>query len=78
MSQKNRNRSAVPMALAALLLAACGSRQKPVEPPPPVKDTAFGDAVGAMDKARGVEATMLQQKEGLDHALQEQESPAAE
>jgi hypothetical protein len=76
MSEKNRNRSVVT-ALAALLLVACGSEQKPAEPMP-VQDTVFGDSAGAMDKARAVEGTMKQHKEGLDHALQEQENPTAE
>jgi hypothetical protein len=81
MSQKNSQKNRMPivasMALAALLLAACGSEQKPAEPPP-VKDTAFGDMVGTMDKARGAEATIMQQKEDIDRALEENENPTAE
>jgi uncharacterized lipoprotein YbaY len=65
------------MALAALLLAACGSEQKPAEPPP-VKDTVFGDTVATMDQARSVEGTVMQEKEDLDRALQENEHPTAE
>jgi len=62
-----------PLVLLVLAVAAtgCGSESSP--PPPPVKDTAFGDMAGAMDKARGVEATTMQQKEDLDRAVQEAE-----
>jgi hypothetical protein len=48
-----------------LLLSACGQKQDP----PPVKDTAFGDMVGTMDRARGVEGTVMQQKADTDKAL---------
>jgi nitrous oxide reductase accessory protein NosL len=63
---------------AAVLLAACGqSSEKEKRPePPPVKDTAFGDMVGTMDKARGVEATIQQSKEAIDRAEQDQASGA--
>lgn len=55
-----------------LLLAACGS-QEPPPPPMPVKDTVYGDAVGAMDKARGVEAATMEAKQATDRAIQEAE-----
>lgn len=74
---KIRIQSAASLAFVALLLAACGSEQKPAEPPP-VQDTAFRDMAGAMDKARGVEATLQQEKEALDRKLQENENPTAE
>ena len=77
MSKKSRNRNAASLALAALLLAACGSEQKPPEPPP-VQDTVFGDAAGAMDKARAVEGTVMQHKEDIDRTLQQNENPSAE
>lgn len=77
MSQKTRIQSAASVAVAALMLAACGSEQKPAEPLP-VHDTAFRDMAGTMDKARGVEATLQQQKEALDRKLQDNESPTAE
>jgi hypothetical protein len=77
MSKKSRNRSAAPIALAALLLAACGSAQPPAEPRP-VADTVFGEAAGTLDKARSVEGTVMQQKEDLDRTLQENEQSTAE
>jgi hypothetical protein len=77
MTEKSRNRSALTLALMVSLLAACGSEQKPAEPPP-VAETAFGDMAGAMDKARAVEGTLQQQKEALDRTLQQNENPTAE
>lgn len=56
-------------------LGACGSgaeSQQPAEPPP-VQDTAFGDMVGTMDKARGVQDTVDAQKQELDRQLQSAE-----
>jgi len=58
---------------ALLLLTACGAQDEPRPEPPPVEDTAFGDMVGTMDKARAVEDTTLQHKEDIDRALQESE-----
>lgn len=61
--------------IAPCLLCACGASEDSAPPkqPMPVKDTVLGDMAGAMDKARGVEATTLQHKEDMDRALQEQE-----
>jgi hypothetical protein len=56
-------------------LAACGSHDEPKQPdPPPVRDTAFGDLVRAEDKARGVQDTVMKQKEEADRQLQQQET----
>jgi hypothetical protein len=77
MTKKSRNSYALSIAVAASLLAACGSEQKPTEPPP-VEDTAFRDMTRAMDKARAVEGTMQQHKEALDRSLEEKENPTAE
>lgn len=56
-------------------LGACGggsgSESRPE--PPPVKDTAFGDIAGTMDKARGVQDTADARKQDLDTQLQSQE-----
>ena len=66
------------MMLAAMLLTACGQAEEPKRPePPPVKDTVFGDMVGTMDKARGVEATLQQDKEALDRAVEQAEARSA-
>lgn len=58
-----------------ITLTACGPDPAPKDPspPPPVKNNAFSDMTGAMDKARGVEATTMKQKEDMDRALQETE-----
>jgi hypothetical protein len=77
MTKKSRNRGLLSLALVASLLAACGSEQKPTEPPP-VKDTAFGDMADAVDKARAVEGTVQEHKEAMDRALEENENPSAE
>jgi hypothetical protein len=58
-----------------LLAAACGGTgEEEQRQPPPVEDTAFGDAVGTMDRARAVEDTTLQHKQDLDRAIDEQET----
>jgi nitrous oxide reductase accessory protein NosL len=62
-------------AIAFLALHGCGSSSEQTAPaePPPVKDTAFGDMVGTMDKARGVQNTVDAQKQDLDRQLQSAE-----
>lgn len=59
-------------ALAAILLATagCGSSEPSAPPPPAVKDTVFGDMAGTMDKARGVQDVVQQQKEATDKAIE--------
>jgi nitrous oxide reductase accessory protein NosL len=62
-------RTAFALALVAML-AACGATEdSPRAEPPPVEETAFGDMVGTMDKARGVEDATLQHKQSLDAAV---------
>jgi hypothetical protein len=59
----------------ALVLAGCGrdaDREQDREPPP-VKDTAFGDMAGTMDKARAVQDTVDAHKNELDEQLKSQE-----
>jgi hypothetical protein len=59
--------------IAGCFLAACGSAGDDEErkPQPPVEDTAFGDMVGTMDKARGVEDTTMQHKQDTDKAIEQ-------
>ena len=62
-------RTAFALALVAML-AACGATEdSPRAEPPPVEETAFGDMVGTMDKARGVEDATLQHEQSLDAAV---------
>ena len=69
---KSRTSSAATLVSLSLALAACGSEQKPVAP---AADTPYKEA---MDKARGAETTLQQQKDTLDRTLQENEQPTAE
>jgi hypothetical protein len=60
--------------MCVLVLFGCGSSDREQErEPPPVKDTAFGDMVGTMDKARDVQNTVDEHKQELDKQLQSQE-----
>jgi hypothetical protein len=77
MTNKSRNRSLLSLALVASVLAACGSEQQPAEPPP-VEETAFGDMVGTVEKARAVEGQVQDHKQAMDRALEQNESQAAE
>ena len=56
-------------------MSGCGSSTEPEAPaePPPVKDTVFGDMVGTMDKARGVQDTVDAHKRDLDQRMQSTE-----
>jgi hypothetical protein len=57
------------------LLVGCGAAEDSSErpEPPAVEETAFGEMVGTMDKARSVEGAVLQQKEDIDRAIQDSE-----
>lgn len=68
------------MALACLLLVACGSpRQEPASfdsapgGSPGAGETVLDDMVGTMDRARAVEDITLQHKEALDRAMEQAE-----
>ncbi len=60
--------------LVILTMTGCGASETPEESQsPPIEETAFGETVGTLDKARAVEGTVMQQKEDIDQALQESE-----
>ena len=62
----------------ALALSACGpSHDAPAREPPPVKDTAFGDMVGTIDKAKGVQDTVDAQKRAMDSQVRANEGDEA-
>lgn len=67
------NSRVLSLALVASLLAACGSEQKPTEPPP-IEDTAFRDMARAVDKAHAVEGQVQEHKEAIDRALDQNEN----
>jgi hypothetical protein len=58
--------------VGSLMLIGCGSADRE-RAPPPVEETAFGDMVGTMDKARGVQDTVDAHKQDLDRQLESQE-----
>jgi hypothetical protein len=70
-----QTRSAFAILGAVLLSLGCGAAEDSSESsePTPVEETAFGEMVGTIDKARSVEDTVLQQKEDTDRAIQESE-----
>lgn len=57
-----------PILVCACFLAGCGGSAEPPEPPK-VEDTAFGDMVGTMDRARGVQDTVDAQKQQTDQQI---------
>jgi len=66
-----------PRVLSLLLLsawlAACGSAEEPRKPPP-VEHTVFQDTVVTpIEKAKGVEDTVMQQKRDVDQAVDQSE-----
>ena len=65
----------LPAAVCLCVLNGCGSSSEPeARPEPaPVAETAFGDMVGTMDKARGVQDTVDAHKQALDQQLQSTE-----
>lgn len=62
-----------PLALiAALMLSACDAGSEDTEPKaatPTVDEPAFGDMVGTIDKAKGVQDTVDSHKEEMDRRL---------
>lgn len=64
--------------MAAMALSACGAEHEEAEPAdatPAVEDTAFGDMVGTMDKARGVQDTVDAHKQDMDRRIEGDEAP---
>lgn len=68
-----RTNQHISLIAISMLVTACGAQDEPRPEPPTVEDTAFGDMVGTMDKARSVEGTTLQHKQDLDRALEQSE-----
>ena len=73
----NERRLIAVLSMSALI-CACGAQQtdtsEPSEPAPmPVEETVFGDMVESMDKARDVDATVLEHKREVDQALEQAE-----
>lgn len=59
--------------LTLALLGGCGAADDAAKDrePPPVEETVFKDMAGTMDKARGVEGMLQQQKEERDRQVME-------
>ena len=74
---KSRTLSVASLVSLLLVLAACGSEQQPAESTQGGQPTEQPYA-RELDKARGVEQTLQQQKDNVDRTLQEQEHPTAE
>jgi hypothetical protein len=63
----------VSLLLISAWLGACGSADEPRKPPP-VEDTVFRDTVVTpIDKAKNVENVVMDQKRGVDQAVDESE-----
>ena len=71
---KSRTLSVASLVSLLLVVAACGSEQKPADPLPAANQPYARE----LEKARGVEQTLQQQKDSIDHSVQEQEHPTAE
>jgi hypothetical protein len=71
---KSRTLSAASLISLSFVLAACGSEQEPADPPA-AAETPYQQE---LDKARGVEQTLQQQKDSMDRTLEEKENPTAE
>ncbi|MES1196263.1 MAG: hypothetical protein ABUL58_04895 [Steroidobacter sp.] len=59
----------VLLMIAGVVIAACGSKTPTGDKPMDVKDTVFRDQVQAVEKAKGVQDTVNQQKANMDKAL---------
>lgn len=69
----------IAICLGALGGCGGGSSEPDDRPqPPPVEDTVFGDTVGTMDKARGVQDTVDTHKQDLDRQMDANEGGSPE
>ena len=65
----------LPLAALVALSAACSQTAAP--PPPPQKTkTVWDDQLKAIDKAKGVQQTVDQQKKAADKRLEQAENPS--
>lgn len=65
----------VPILLCLLLLAACGSRpadEHAAKAPPPAQKTVLDDQLKALQKAKGVEKQLQDEKDKTDQAIDDQ------
>jgi hypothetical protein len=65
---------AISATIVIVCLNACAKSDSEPAPPAPVDQTVFSDVVAPMEKARGVEETLLRQREELDRAVNESEN----
>ncbi len=66
----------IPLAALALSCSACmGGMAPPPEPPP---KTAYDAQLKALDKAKGVQQTVDQQKKDMDKRLEQAENAGAD
>jgi hypothetical protein len=70
---KSRTSSVASLVSLLLVLAACGSEQKPADPA--AADQPYAKE---LEKARAVEQTLQQHKDSMDRTLEEKENPTAE
>lgn len=77
---KSRISSVASLVSLLLVVAACGSEQKPTDPPaaPHAREMDNAPYAREIDKARSVEQTLQQQQDSMDRTLQENEHPTAE
>jgi hypothetical protein len=61
--------TAIVFAAIALMLLACSHKQNAPEKPMDAKDTVIGDDIRALEKAKGVQDTLNQDKANTDKAI---------
>lgn len=68
----------LPLAALVALSAACSQSAAPPPPPPQKQKTVFDDQLKAIDKAKGVQQTVDQQKAETDKRLEQAENAGGE